>query len=147
MVRALRESHASAPLPQSRGSQLIAREIKAKTGSPGEVTVEFARVVRFGTQPRCGRVGYGLYQKSTDTFWGQFGGQMNICEDGTPPLRQCKGRPGLVAADMACADGSHPVDTPEIEAATDKAVASGSLTGEQFKARFNAQPPIRGARR
>lgn len=139
MVQALREGRATAPLPESQGAQLVAQKIKEKTGSPGEVTIEFVRMVRFQTQPRCGRVGYGLYQKSSNTFWGQFGGQMNICEDGTPPQRQCKGQSGLVAPDTPCQDGSQPFDTAEIKTAIARAVAGGSLTAEQFKAQFDAQ--------
>lgn len=147
VVQALREGRAAAPLPESQGAQLVARKIKEQAGSPGDVTVEYMRIVRFETQPRCGRVGYGLYQKASNTFWGQFGGQINICEDGTPPRRQCKGQPGLVAATMLCQDGSHPVDTPEIKASIAKAVAGGSLTAEQFKARFDAQLRQRGDRK
>jgi hypothetical protein len=139
LVQALREGRATAPLPESGGAQLVARKIREKTGSPGEVTVEFVRIVRFETQPRCGRVGYGLYQKSSNTFWGQFGGQMNICDDGAPPQRQCKGQPELVAANTQCQDGSQPVDTAELNTAIAKAVAGGSLTGAQFKAQFDAQ--------
>lgn len=147
IVQALRAGRAAAPLPESQGAQLVAQKIKEKTGNPGDVTVEYIRIVRFETQPRCGRVGYGLYQKSSNTFWGQFGGQMNICEDGTPPQRQCKGQPRLVAAATLCDDGSHPVDTPEIKAAIAKAVAGGSLTAEQFQAQFDAQLRQRGGRK
>ena len=144
MVRALRDGHASAPLPESKGAQLVAQKIREQTGSAGDVTVEFVRIVHFETQPRCGRVGYGLYQHSSRTFWGQFGGQMNICEDGAPPQRLCKGQPALVAPDTLCQDGSRPIVVPEVQAAIARAVASGSMTGEPFKAWFEAQHPKRG---
>jgi hypothetical protein len=147
MVQALREGRATAPLPESEGAQLVAQKIKEKTASSGEVTVEFMRVARFQTQPRCGRVGYGLYQRSSNTFWGQFGGQMNICDDGMPPQRQCKGQPDLVPVGTLCKDGSQPVDTPEVKTAIEKAVAGGSLTSEQFKAQFEAQLKKRGSQK
>jgi hypothetical protein len=111
-----------------------------RTGSADVITVEFVRIARFASQPRCGRVGYGLYQKSSNTFWGQLGGQMNICDDGAPPRRQCPGTPVLVAAEMPCADGSRPVDTPEIRTAIARAVAGGSLGMDQVRARPDARP-------
>jgi len=146
MVRALREGRAAAPLPGSRGARLVARKIMEQTGSADEVTVEFLRVARFDAQPHCGRVAFGLYQRSSNTVWGQFGGQMNICEDGTPPRRQCTGQPGLVAADTLCQDGSYPTETAEIKAAIAKAVADASHTGEPVGARSDAQRTARGGR-
>jgi hypothetical protein len=139
LVQALRDGHASAPLPVSAGAQTVAQKIKAKTGSPGEVTVEFYRIAHFASQTRCGRVAYGLYQRSSNTFWGQFGGQMNICDDGTPPQRECKGTKELVSADVQCQDGSTPVDTAEVKAAIAKALASGSMSAKQAAALFDAQ--------
>jgi len=140
MVLALRVGRASTALPESQGAQLIAQRIQRQTGSQGAVTVEYVRIARFVSQPRCGRVGYALYQKSSNTYWAQFGGQLNICDDGAPPLRTCKGAAELVRPDTQCVDGSFPVDTPEITAAIAKAVAGGSMTGEQFKARFAPKP-------
>jgi hypothetical protein len=139
MVQALREGRASAPVPQSEGAQLIVRKIKEASDSQGEVSIEFFRITRFVSQATCGRVGYGLYQQSSNTFWGQFGGQMNICDDGTAPQRECKGQPGLVLPDAKCEDGSVPIDTAEVKAAIEKAVADGSMTAEQFKVKFNAE--------
>ena len=144
MVRALREGRATAPLPGSRGARLVAQKIMEQTGSTDEVTVEFLRIVRFEAQSSCGRVAFGLYQKSSNTFWGQFSGQMNICEDGMPPRRQCNGQAGLVPADTLCRDGSYPTQTAEIKAAIAKSIADGSLTGGQFKARSGAQRTTRG---
>ena len=144
MVRALREGRATAPLPGSRGARLVAQKIMEQTGSADEITVEFLRIARFEAQPRCGRVAFGPYQKSSNTFWGQFGGQVNICEDGTPPRRRCNGQAGLVPADTQCRDGSYPAETAEIKAAIAKAVADGSLTGGQFKATSEAQRTTRG---
>jgi hypothetical protein len=139
LVQALRDGHASAPLPDSAGAQTVAQKIKGKTGSPGDVTVEYYRTARFVSQPRCGRVAFGLYQRSSNTVWRQFGGQMNICEDGTPPQRECKGTKILVSADIQCPDGSTPVDTTEVKAAIGKALAGGSMTAKQAAALFDAQ--------
>jgi len=139
-VVSLSEGRASTALPGSQGAQLVARKIKERTGSQGNITVEFVRIVRFTEQPRCGRVGYTLYQKSSNTAWGQFGGQLNVCEDGGPPLRLCKGSAVLVPANAQCEDGSWPAETAEVLAAMARAVADGSLTGEQFKAKFGGRP-------
>jgi hypothetical protein len=145
MVRALRDGTANAPLPESQLAQSIAQRIKAKTGSQGDVTVEAVRIERFVSQPACGRVAYGFFQQSSKTFWGQFGGQLNVCDDGTAPLRQCKG--SLVPADMQCKDGTMPRDTPEIEASIKKAIIGGSLTAEQFNARHAAELKKQGAKK
>jgi hypothetical protein len=145
LVQALREGRATAPLPPSQHTERVVRHIREASGSQGDITVEFVRVARFVAQPKCGRVGYGLYQKSSNTFWGQFGGQVNICEDGTPPQRECKGTPGLVAPDASCPDGTAPVDTAEVKAAIAHALAGGGLTAEQFRARYQAARKTSGS--
>lgn len=147
MVRALRDGRASAPLPPSPRVDLVVRKIREASGSQGDVTLEAVRIARFTAQPTCGRVAYGLYQKSSNTFWGQFGGQLNICEDGAPPQRMCKGVQGLVPASSSCPDGSAPVDTPEVGAALARAAAGGSLTLEQFRARTQAALKTEGSRK
>jgi len=147
MVQALRDGHASAPLPPSPRVDLVVQKIREVSGSQGDVTLEVTRIARFTAQPKCGRVAYGLYQKSSNTFWGQFGGQLNICEDGTPPQRMCKGVQGLVPAESSCPDGSTPVDTPEVSAALAQAAASGSLTLEQFRARSKDALKTGGSRK
>ena len=132
-LAALKSGVAYGVLPSNRYTEDVARRIQAKTGSNGEITVSAVRVLRFSEQPNCGRVSFGLYQESTKTFWGQFGGQINICEDGSPPLRMCKQSPSrLVAVDATCADNSRPIDTPEVESAINDAVAKGGLTGTQI---------------
>lgn len=140
LVQALRNGHASTALPESQGAQLVAQKIQQQSKSQGDVTVAFVRIARFTSQPRCGRVGYALFQASSNTYWPQFGGQMNVCDDGAPPLRSCKGSTALVPAESQCTDGTFPVDTPEIKAAIAKAVEGGSMTGEQFKAQFTPRP-------
>lgn len=138
MVQALRDGRASVPAPDSQGAQVIVEKIKHKTGSAGDVTVEFVRIETFAGQPKCGRVGYAFYQKSSNTFWGQFGGQLNICEDGSPPERECPGQAKLVPATTRCADGSMARDTSEVKAALARAIAGGSMTEAQFKPKFEA---------
>lgn len=144
MVLALRDGRTRTALPESQGAQLVAQRIQRQTGSQGTVTVEFVRIARFVSQPRCGRVGYALYQESSNTYWPQFGGQLNICDDGAPPLRTCKGSAELVRPESQCGDGSFPVDTPEITAAIATAVAGGSMTGEQFKSKFAPKAKMNG---
>jgi len=144
LVLALRNGRASTAIPDSRDVKLVAQKIQQQTRSQGEVTVAFVRISRFTSQPRCGRVGYALYQASSNTYWPQFGGQLNVCDDGTPPLRFCKGSIALVPAESQCNDGTFPVDTPEIKAAITKAAAGGTQAGEQFKAQFNPQPKSEG---
>lgn len=144
IVQALHNGRASAALPESQGAQLVAQKIQQQTKSNGEVTVAFVRIARFVSQPQCGRVGYALFQASSNTYWPQFGAQMNVCDDGTPPLRSCKGSTALVAAEAQCSDGTFPVDTPEINAAIAKAVDGGSMTEEQFKAQHDPRPKKSG---
>lgn len=134
MVRALRDGRASAPVSDTPGSAAAVKRIKEHTKREGDVTTEFFRVHRFREQPKCGRVVFGLYQKSSGTFWGQFGGQLNVCEDGAPPRRQCGGHRVLVSPFTPCADGTAPVETAEVKAAIDRAVANGSLTAERYLA-------------
>jgi hypothetical protein len=148
-VQALREGRASALPPEGQVMQSAIDFIRGKTGSGGDVTVEFFRIARFETQQACGRVGFGLYQAATKTFWGQFGGQVNICEDGGPPRRECKGVAGLVPPDARCPDGSAPTDTPEVGRAFAQAVADGGMTAEQFQKKSAASPaaPSAGSRK
>jgi hypothetical protein len=139
MARALRDGRASALLPDGKAMDAAVEFIRAHTGSKGDVTIEFFRMNHFDSQNTCGRVAFGLYQASTKTFWGQFGGQLNVCEDGSPPLRECKGMRGLVRPDAQCPDGTAPVDTAEIKAAISKALAGGSMSAAQFKALWASQ--------
>ena len=143
-VAALKEGKATAPPPQNPLTASAIKKLQERTGSNGPVTMVAFRIARFQSQPKCGRVGFGLLQESTHSFWGQFGGQLNVCEDGTPPLKMCRGKPAqLVLADHECADKTRPVDTAEVEQAIKKAMASGSMTIEQFRA--SMKKPAAGA--
>ena len=84
----------------------------------------------FKQQPRCGRVQFALGQPTAKIVFAAFAGQMNVCEDGQPPLRTCPDRPGvLVPATGSCKDGRPPVDTEEVAVAIR---AAGGLTQEQM---------------
>lgn len=136
-VIALINGSAIAKIDDSPMMQFAANKIKDKTGNKGEVTMKVERVVRFTKQVKCGRVSFSLYQQSTNTVWGQFGGQINICEDGTPPMRVCKVDPNkLVPASGFCKDSSRPVDTQEIAAAIADAKAKGGFDAEQYRSRM-----------
>ena len=133
-VLALKEGKAMNPPPANALTTQAIKALQERTGNKGEVTMLAFRIARFKSQPKCGRVGFGLYQENTKTFWGGLGGQLNVCEDGTPPLKICKATPSqLVLHDHECADKSRPVDTPEITEVIKKALASGSMTIEQFR--------------
>lgn len=133
-VTALKNGKASAAPPPGVLSDFIMKQLQGKTGSTGEILMEVHRVSRFKSQPSCGRVLFGLYQPSSNTFWGQLGGQLNVCEDGTPPLKVCKSAPGqLVLPNHVCADKSRPVESPEVAAAISTALADGGMTIDQFR--------------
>jgi hypothetical protein len=142
IVRALSEGRISVPLPPSPGAMQAAQKIQAKTGNAGEVTVEYFVVTKFLGQGTCGRVGYGLYQRSTNTLWGQFGGQLNVCANGMPPLRTCGGSAVLVPAGKICPDGSMSEDTPEVKDAIAAALAAGGLNVQQMRAVVRAHNPV-----
>lgn len=138
-VAALKDGAGDGPIPPMPMLESATQLIQQKTGSSGPVTLKVYRVARFKSQPACGRVSFGLYQASTRTFWGQFGGQLNVCEDGTPPLKVCAGSTDLVLADRLCRDGSHPLDTSEVKQAIDDAMKAGGLSAEQVRDKLRAQ--------
>jgi len=91
------------------------------------------RVVRFTQQSRCGRVRFALAQPASKKVWPAFGGQMNVCEDGQPPLRTCPEHQSvLVPATSVCATGKPPVDTEEVAAAIRAATNAGAITHDQM---------------
>lgn len=138
-VAALKDGAGDGPVPPMPMLERATQLIQQKTGSSGDVSLKVYRVTRFKSQPACGRVSFGLYQASTRTFWGQFGGQLNVCDDGTPPLKVCAGSPELVLADRLCRDGSHPVDTAEVKQAIEDAKKAGGLSPEQLRDKLRAQ--------
>lgn len=138
-IRALIDGKASDPVPDIPQYQTAIKIVQQRTGSDAPLTMYAARVKRFEQQPQCGRVLFLIGQQATNTAWRDMGGQLNICENGDPPLRMCKGAPDkLLPAESFCPDGSRPVDTPEVAAAILAAVAQGSITPEAFAARNDA---------
>lgn len=139
LTLALADGSASAKLDDNGQYAVAISAIHKRTGDNGPVVVLARRIVKFKEQPRCGRVAFIVAQPSSNIAWSDMGGELNICDDGNPPLRACKGNPGkLVLADSACADGSSPVDTPEVAAAIKNAAASGGLGPREAARRVRA---------
>lgn len=134
LVVALTKGSVKSPIAADPYFASAAKLIQVQTGNPGEVSMIAQRLTWFRSQPTCGRVAFALYQASTNTSWGQLGGQLNICKDGTPPLRICRTQSNrLVLPDATCPDGSPPEDTQEIKDVLAKAVQAGGLTVEKVQ--------------
>ena len=131
---ALIQGRATAPMPLRPGHfTKILETLQARSGSNEPVSILAARVLTFKQQPRCGRVQYAFGQPTAKIIFAAFAGQMNVCEDGQPPLRTCPDRPGvLVPATGMCSGGKPPIDTEEVAAAIRAATAAGGLTQEQM---------------
>nr|AJL34949.1 hypothetical protein pBPS066 [Burkholderia pseudomallei] len=128
LTLALANGTASAPLDEHGQYAQAISAIQARTGDHGPVVVLARRVATFKEQPRCGRVAYIVAQPTSHIAWTDMGGELNICDDGNPPLRMCKAQSGkLVLPDSNCSDGSTPVDTPEVAAAISSAISAGGL--------------------
>lgn len=131
LTQAVVDGKANAPLDDNGQFAAAIASIKQRTGNDGPVMLYAARILTFKEQPRCGRVAYVIAQPSAHLAWPDMGGQLNICEDGQPPLRMCAGHPDkLVLANSLCPDRSTPADTSEVTAAIQAAVAGGSMTPE-----------------
>jgi hypothetical protein len=128
---ALIQGRATAPIPLRPGQfTKILETLQARSGSNEPVSILAARVLSFKQQPRCGRVQYAFGQPTAKIVFAAFAGQMNVCEDGQPPLRTCPDRPTvLIPANGACPSGKPPVDTEEVAAAIR---AAGGVTQEQM---------------
>lgn len=128
---ALIHGRAAAPIPLRPGQfTKIVQNLQAHSGSMEPVSILAARVLSFKQQPRCGRVQFALGQPASKIVFAAFGGQMNVCEDGQPPLRTCEDRPNvLVPATGVCPNGKSPVDTEEVAAAIR---AAGGQTHEEM---------------
>jgi len=138
-VTALKTGSASAPLPTDGSLKPAIQSLQKLTGDTGPIFVEVRRIARFQQQSRCGRVVFLIVQPSTNRGWPELGGQLNICEDGTPPWRVCKSQPNILAApDRQCADKSSPIDSPEVEHAIQAANSAGSMSPDQIRKRMAA---------
>ena len=117
----------------------VVQALQKSTKNDGEIIMRFKLVTKFKQQPTCGRVSFWGEQPSTNTKWGQMGGDINYCEDGMPPLRICAENPKqLVAPDANCKGGKAPIDTPEIAAAIKYSLDHGGMTEAQAKAKYKA---------
>jgi hypothetical protein len=140
LVLALTQGSASAPLPDEPLLQRALQAIRARTGDPGPFEIEAKRVARFSSQQRCGRVAFAVAQPSSHHVFPQLGGELNLCEDGQPPLRHCADNPGtLVPATAHCRNGAQPVDTEEVAAAIQASVSRGGLLPQEARAKFARQ--------
>ena len=134
IVRALVDGRASEPLPDLPMLRQAVVAMQQQAGDSGPIVVQAMRMQRFVQQARCGRVVFGMSQPSSHKAWPALGGELNICEDGLPPLRVCKDRPNvLVPASSNCRDGSAPQDTTEVASAISAALNRGGLTVDQAK--------------
>ncbi|MBN6738846.1 hypothetical protein LGM85_28150 [Burkholderia multivorans] len=143
---ALENGTATAPLDSNGQYSVAISAIRERTGDNGPVVVLARRIASFKEQPRCGRVAFIVAQPSSHTAWTDMGGELNICDDGNPPLRICAAEPSkLVLPDSACADGSTPVDIPEVADAIKSATAAGGMDPREAARRVRAAATPAGA--
>lgn len=138
-VQALSDGAAATPLPDRPEYRSVKAQIEQMLGSQAPLELRAMRILRFKQQPSCGRVAFGLWQPQTRRVVAAVAGQLNICEDGRPPLQECPARPGtLVPTGSICTDPSgqrHPAqDTAEVREAIQAAVAQGGLSVDQISA-------------
>lgn len=133
---ALTKGKASVELPNDQQFAPLVQAIRGRTGSNGQIMVFAKLVTRFKDQPSCGRVAFLVAQPSVNMAWDDLGGQLNICLDGLPPKKMCKSHPGeLYPFGATCPDGTPAQDTPEVDAAIKRALATGGLSNDQVKAK------------
>lgn len=133
-TEALTSGEATEPLPDDRNFNVLIKAIKNKTGNTGPVVIKAMRISRFAQQPNCGRIVFMIMQPASKIGWDDLSGQLNICEDGRPPLRMCASHPGaLYPPNAKCPDGTESTDTPEVAEAIKKALATGGLSYEQVR--------------
>lgn len=146
-VQALSDGAAAMPLPDQPELRDFRTRLEQQLGSQAPLELRAMRILRFKQQPSCGRVAFGLWQPQTRRVVAAVAGQLNICEDGRPPLQECPAKPGtLVPAGSTCLDPSgqrHAAqDTAEVRQAIQGAVAQGGLSVEQIRA---TRKPASGA--
>lgn len=131
-VVALMHGKSQTPLTRTQETEQLYASVARLTGRNEPLSMTAWRLERFSAQRSCGRVAFGVTQGNQ--IFSQLGGQLNICEDGRPPWKTCTSSKAMVPPESKCPDGSAAQDTPEIKAAIDRALASGSLSQEQVKA-------------
>lgn len=140
MVTALIEGQATSSLPNSPQNHQVIQALQKSTKNDGDIVVVFKRIIRFHEQNNCGRITMYVAQPSSKTSWLQMGGDLNICEDGLPPLKVCAENPKkLVAPDVNCKGGRSPIDTPEIKAAIANSLKHGGMTEEQAQSKMKVE--------
>ncbi|OYU41900.1 MAG: hypothetical protein CFE44_27125, partial [Burkholderiales bacterium PBB4] len=95
-TEALINGDAQTPLPNDRQFTGLKDLIQQRTGDSGDIIIKAFRIQKFKTQPNCGRVAFIIMQPSRNIAWPDLGGQLNICTDGQPPLRECSETPGAL---------------------------------------------------
>ncbi|WP_175816904.1 hypothetical protein [Burkholderia diffusa] len=146
LTLALANGSASAPLDAHGQYAQAISAIQTRTGDHGPVVILARRVAAFKEQSRCGRVAYIVAQPTSHIAWTDMGGELNICDDGNPPLRMCKAQAGkLVLPDSVCPDGAAPVDTPEVSAAISSAISAGGLDPRAAARRVRAASSAGGS--
>lgn len=139
-AKALSTGQAQAPIPPNVIDPSIIERLQRSTGSDTPLALQVMRVERFTQQSRCGRVRFVIMQPATKIFWRDLGGELNICDDNSPPWQVCQDNPKLlVPPNGNCKDGSKPTDTPEVKAAISAALTRGGLTRDQVKQQL--KPP------
>ncbi len=146
MVTALIEGQATSSLPNNPQNLQVIQALQKSTKNDGDILVVFKRITRFKEQNTCGRITMYVAQPASKTTWAQMGGDLNICEDGLPPLKVCAESPKkLVAPDANCKGGRSPIDTPEIKAAIANSLKHGSMTAEQAQAKMKSEAKSMGS--
>ena len=142
-TEALTNGESTEPLPDDKNFGPLIKALKNNTGNTGPIVVKAMRIMKFEQQSNCGRIVFMIMQPASKTGWNDLGGQLNICEDGGPPLRMCKSHPGaLYPFNTKCPDGTQSTDTAEVELAIKKALSTGGLSYEQVRAKvFKNTPP------
>ncbi len=143
-AQALIDGTATAPIPAHKELDLALQSIQARTHDNGPVFISAKRLFRFKQQARCGRVIFTIVQPSRNAVFP--GGQLNVCEDGLPPWRICKDKPGfLIAPQDRCPYNSEPQHTAEVAQAIKDALANGDLSREQVSQQLKENANKKGA--
>lgn len=137
-TEALINGKAHSSLPDQSELQAIERYLQEQTHITAPLIIEARLVKRFQQQPQCGRIAFLIVQPGSQSAWPELGGQLNICEDGTPPLQVCANKPDvLISPSERCSDNSKPQDTLEVKEAIRIALDEGGLNQEQIKNRLS----------
>ena len=140
-AHALMEGSAQMQFGQDPQSQAQKKFIFDKTGE--ESYIGIYRLFRFKQQSQCGRVLVVPVLEKSHKAIRNMALQLNICEDGKPPLQTCNGK-DLVFPDYLCPNGGRPHFTKEVQASVDKAQADGGVDLEHAMQAFKASEGGKG---